>query len=270
MLNARLTHLVTLGLGLCACDPASPSGSTERRSMLGAEAQSNTETDSGAVVMACADAQGGPRFDLIQTQTGYQAVTYVSNYDPSCQYEPWSCDYGERAEVLGTFDRCQFSEDDPRIVACWSLRDPNTVGRQWMSSTEVTRTQVPIGGGSIASYSELEIVAYDGDEPDAARREFRFRPDDCSILEPEPEAEGLPFGADCSGGATCAEGSECATTWDGYFCYYTACMPMCETDADCRDAAVAGGVHPQDAFELRCDDGVCDQGRLGLGGEACE
>lgn len=82
----------------------------------------------------------------------------------------------------------------------------------------------------------------------------------------------LPFGADCLGlgGAACESGL-CTTTWDGYFCYYTACTGSCETAQDCEDEAIAAGLEPQDVQgNMWCSpQGVCSTYLL-LGGETCE
>lgn len=82
----------------------------------------------------------------------------------------------------------------------------------------------------------------------------------------------LPFGADCLGlgGAACESGL-CTTTWDGYFCYYTACTGSCTTAQDCEDQAIDAGLEPQDVQgNMFCSNtGICETYLL-LGGQTCE
>ncbi|MEM9456494.1 MAG: hypothetical protein AAGF11_20105 [Myxococcota bacterium] len=82
----------------------------------------------------------------------------------------------------------------------------------------------------------------------------------------------LPFGADCLGlGGEACESGLCTTTWDGYFCYYTACTGTCTTADDCEDQAIDAGLEPQLVQgNMFCSNaGICETYLL-LGGESCE
>ncbi len=173
----------------------------------------------------------------------------------------------------GTFEGVTFTDDQ----AVATLELANNGSFELLDDTvplNVRAAQSIVAHRPLATIDELGALYWVGPSALTRLRDFQC-PEGTQLEDWEcvPEPALLGFGEDCLGvgGAACESGI-CTTSWDGYFCYYTACAGTCETVEDCEQQAIAAGFAPQDVLgSMWCsNDGVCDLTYLQAGGVTCE
>jgi len=140
---------------LAGCNDAAAPGAEAPEA--GEETMLQIAASPGDVVLSCVYEQDGSgRIELVATAGGYEAVTYTVEYDP------WDCRCEiETRNVLGTYAVCNASANDSRVVSCYTLASPNTVGNFIFTSSKVTTTQIAIGSPLEVSRDELAVAIID-------------------------------------------------------------------------------------------------------------
>lgn len=158
--------------GLAACnDSASPSDAPEATE----ESMRPIESSPGDVVLSCVYEQDGSGYiELVATEGGgYESATVTIEYDPwDCR-----CEY-EKRTVFGTYDICNVSVNDNRVLSCFNLANPTTVGNFIFTSSKVTTTQIAIGSPLEVSRDELALAVINtqGNPP---RKDFVYGLHEC-------------------------------------------------------------------------------------------
>lgn len=185
--------------------------------------------------------------------------------------QPLALFYG--ASLGGEFEGVSFTDEQALATlelannASFTVLDDEVPLHVWAAQSIVNNRP-------LATITELGDLYWVGPSALTLLRDFEC-PAGSELVDWEcvaSEESLLPFGADCLGlGGEACESGLCTTTWDGYFCYYTACTGACTTADDCEDQAIEAGLEPQQVQgNMFCSSaGVCETYLL-LGGESCE
>ncbi len=169
-----LSKAAWLSLALAACGGEAATGDAPEAVD---ETMRLVEASPGDVVLSCVYEQDGSgRIELVATAGGYEAATV------SLEYDPWDCrcEY-EKRTVLGTYAVCNESVNDSRILSCYNLATPNTVGNFIFASSKVTTTQIAIGSPLEVSRDELSLAVINT-QGNPARRDFVYGLHECQGL----------------------------------------------------------------------------------------